>query len=179
MIVLSGASASGKTEVAKLLASKYGIVKVITTTTRPIRIHEVDAVDYFFVTKETFIKMIQEEKFVEYTQYNGNYYGSTKDQIQNNKCVVIDPLGLKAYSSIKDRNVVTFFLECTEETRHKRMLLRGDSDENANRRIVNDRVAFAKSEICDVDFEIDTEHNSIDEVADMVYKLYKEKLQIK
>lgn len=179
MIVLSGASASGKTEVAKALASKYGIVKVITTTTRQIRIHEVDGVDYFFVSKDRFIEMIKEDKFVEYTEYNGNFYGSTKDQIQNNKCVVIDPLGLKAYSNIKDRNVVTFFLDCTEETRHNRMLLRGDSSENAEKRIVNDRVAFAKSNICDVDFEIDTEHNSIEEVTDMVYRLYKEKLQIK
>lgn len=179
MIVLSGASASGKTEVAKVLAVKYGIVKVITTTTRPIRIHETDGVDYFFVSEERFLKMIDEDKFVEYTQYNGNYYGSTKDQIQNNKCVVIDPMGLKSYSSIKDRNVVTFFLECGEETRHQRMLLRGDTPENAEKRIVNDRTAFAKSNVCDVDFNIDSEHKSIEEIADIIYNLYLEKIQIK
>ena len=45
MIVLSGASASGKTEVTKVLASKDGIVKVITTTTRKMRIHEADGVE--------------------------------------------------------------------------------------------------------------------------------------
>ena len=51
MIVLAGASASGKTEVAKLLAKKYGIVKIITTTTREKRVGEVDKRDYFFVSK--------------------------------------------------------------------------------------------------------------------------------
>lgn len=175
MIVLSGASASGKTEVAKVLASKYGIVKVITTTTRQIRIHETDGVDYFFVSNEKFLQMIKEDKFVEYTEYNGNFYGSTKDQIQDNKCVVIDPIGLKAYSQIKDKNVVTFFLESEEDTRYKRMLQRGDSVENASRRIINDRTAFAKSNICKVDFNIDSESNSVEEVADIIYKLYKSK----
>lgn len=177
MIVLSGASASGKTEVAKVLASKYGIVKVITTTTRPIRIHETDGVDYFFVSNERFLEMIKEDRFVEYTEYNGNFYGSTKDQIQNNKCVVIDPVGLKAYSKIENRNVVTFFLESEEDTRYKRMLQRGDSVENASRRIINDRAAFAKSNICRVDYNIDSEHHSVEEVADTIYKLYKDQIK--
>ncbi len=48
MIILVGASASGKTEVAKLLARKYGIRKVVTHSTRPLRSGEVNAVDYLF-----------------------------------------------------------------------------------------------------------------------------------
>ena len=67
MIVLAGASASGKTEVAKELAKRYGITKVITTTTRNIRVGEVDGRDYFFVSKERFEEMINEGRFVEHT----------------------------------------------------------------------------------------------------------------
>ena len=96
MIVLAGASASGKTEVAKELAKKYGITKVITTTTRKMRVGEVNGRDYFFVSKEEFEKMLMDNRFVEYTYYNDNLYGSTKDQIAPNKCVVIDPAGLRA-----------------------------------------------------------------------------------
>ena len=47
MIVLSGASASGKTEAAKMLMTKHGIKRAITTTTRPMRSQEVDGRDYF------------------------------------------------------------------------------------------------------------------------------------
>ena len=54
MIVLTGASASGKTEVAKLLFIKYDIKKVITHTTRPIRLGEKRGVDYHFVDVEKF-----------------------------------------------------------------------------------------------------------------------------
>ncbi len=59
------------------------------------------------------------------------------------------------------------------------MLQRGDSVESASRRIMNDRTAFARCNICKVDFNIDSENNSVEQVCDMVYKLYKEKLQIK
>ena len=81
MIILTGASASGKTETALGLARKYGLVKAITTTTREIRINEHDGVDYFFLTKEEFLSRAQKGFFVETTLYNDNYYGCGKDQV--------------------------------------------------------------------------------------------------
>ncbi len=174
MIVLAGASASGKTEAAKELAKKFGITKVITTTTRNMRAGEVNGRDYFFVSKERFLEMIKEDRFVEYTIYNDNYYGSTKDQIAENKCVVIDPAGLKAYTALNDPHIVTFFLDSLEETRFKRMLLRGDKEEDAKRRIKHDKKAFHPSNIADVDFHIDSETKSIEEVAQLVFDKYKE-----
>ena len=176
MIVLAGASASGKTEAAKVLASKYGITKVITTTTRPMRQNEVNGRDYFFVTPERFEEMIKEGRFVEYTNYNGHMYGSTKDQISSDKCVVIDPAGLRAYISLHDPNIITFFLDSKEETRYKRMLERGDSEENAKSRIDHDKKAFVSELIPVVDYHINTEVLNVEEVADMIYKVYKEEL---
>jgi len=176
MIVLAGASASGKTEVAKLLAKKYGITKVITTTTRDKRNQEIDGKDYFFVTKKTFEQMIKDKKFVEYTFYNNNLYGSTIDQVSDNKCVVIDPAGLKAYDALKNNYfIVTFFLECDEETRKKRMIERGDAKEKIESRIANDRIAFCKENIVKVDKVIDSSHHTIEEIADEIYKFYTSK----
>jgi len=173
MIVLAGASASGKTEVAKLLNKKYGISKIVTTTTREKRKGEVDGVDYFFVSKEQFEKMIQENKFVEYTLYNGQLYGSTKDQIANDKCVVIDPAGLRAYINLNNKNIVTFYLEADEKTRHKRMVARGDDPSKIESRIANDRIAFKKENIATVDFIIDSnEDSSVEKVTDEIYKIY-------
>ena len=177
MIVLSGASASGKTEAAKMLMAKYGITKAITTTTRPMRSKEVSGKDYFFVSKEEFEKMIKEDLFVEHTLYNGNYYGSTKSQIADNRCVVIDLQGLKSYSALKDKRIVTFYLSTSEEIRYKRMLERGDSVADATRRIENDRKIFAETEIPKVDFRIDSENKNIEQVADEIYRLYFKKLK--
>ena len=177
MIVLSGASASGKTEAAKMLTQKYGIVKAITTTTRPVRCNEVNGRDYFFVSKEQFEQMIKDERFVEHTLYNGNYYGSTKDQIADNKSVVIGLEGLKSYSALNDKRIVTFYLKTCENVRFKRMLERGDSEEDAKRRIENDRKLFADDQIPQVDFKIDSENKSIEQVADEIYRLYCKKMK--
>ncbi len=177
MIVLAGASASGKTEVAKELAKKYGVTKVITTTTRSMRVGEVNGRDYFFVSKEQFEMMIQDGRFVEYTFYNDNLYGSTKDQISSNKCVVIDPAGLRAYIALNDPGIVTFFLDTTEETRYKRMLLRGDKEELAKNRIGHDRLAFKPENVADVDFHIDSENFNVEKVADMIFEKYQQILK--
>ena len=177
MIVLSGASASGKTEAAKMLMSKYGIMKAITTTTRPMRCNEVNGKDYFFVSKERFNQMIDEGLFIEHTIYNGNYYGSTKDQIADNRSVVIDLEGLKSYSSLNDKRIVTFYLSTSEDVRYKRMLERGDSEKDAIRRIENDRRIFAANQIPNVDFRIDSENKTIEQVADEVYRLYCKKMK--
>ena len=177
MIVLAGASASGKTEVAKLLAKKYHIVKAITTTTRNIRKGEVDGVDYFFVDIDTFKEKIKNEDFVEYTMFNGNYYGSTKDQISSNKVVVIDPAGLRSYISLNDNKMVTFFLETEENTRFERMMLRGDKIEDAKNRIIHDREAFKKEQIAKVDFTVNSQTQNVEEVTDEIYKKYNEELK--
>jgi guanylate kinase len=177
MIVLAGASASGKTEVAKELAKKYGITKVITTTTRSMRVCETNGKDYFFVSKEKFELMLQEGRFVEHTLYNENLYGSTKDQIMPNRCVVIDPAGLRAYIALNDPTIVTFFLESNEETRFKRMLLRGDKEEDGKKRVTHDRLAFRPENIADVDFHINSETHSVEEVTDDVYNKYIETLK--
>ena len=174
MIVLAGASASGKTEIAKLLAKKYGITKIVTTTTRPKRKGEVDGVDYFFVTNREFERMIREDKFVEYTLFNGNMYGSTKDQIASNKCVVIDPAGLRSYIALKDPSIVTFYLEADEETRKKRMEMRGDDPEKIKSRIEYDHEAFKKENIVKVDYVIKNSSDDVlEEVCDQIYQIYK------
>ena len=58
MIILVGPSASGKTEIAKILIKEYGYQKFVTTTTRNIRINEKDNADYHFINKEQFFIMI-------------------------------------------------------------------------------------------------------------------------
>ena len=177
MIVLSGASASGKTEAAKMLMSKYGIQKAITTTTRNMRQNEVNGRDYFFVSQEEFKNMIKDELFVEHTLYNGNYYGSTKAQIADNRSVVTDLEGLKSYSALQDPKIVTFYLKTSEDVRFKRMLERGDKESDAHRRIENDRIIFRDENIPKVDFRIDSENKNIEQVADEIYRLYIKKLK--
>ncbi len=176
MIVLAGASASGKTEVAKQLYDFFGIKKVITTTTREKRVGEKDGVDYHFVDKETFLRMIYDDKFIEYTEFNNNYYGSTKDGIDLHTSVVIDPEGLKSYMALNDPSIITFFLMSTEEVRFERMMLRGDNVEDARGRIIHDRTAFADEKIPNVDFRVNSQTQNVEQVTRDIYNKYVEEL---
>jgi guanylate kinase len=172
MIILTGASASGKTEVAKRLASKYGIKKAITTTSRLPRLNEHDGVDYFFVTNEEFLKRLEANHFVEHTLYNNHYYGTGKDQIDQKKCVVVDPNGLKSFIKLNDPSIVSFYFVASEANRELRMQKRGDKEEDITKRLLGDRIDFASDKIPTTDFVIDTDYQNIEEVADQVYLKY-------
>ena len=179
MIVLTGASASGKTVTALDLQKRHGLVKAITTTTREKRIGETDGVEYFFISKEEFEKRLKENKFVEHSLYNGNFYGCGVDQVSDNKIVVLDPNGLHSFLKLKDKNIVSFLLIADEKTRKSRMESRGDKEENIQQRIENDVNDFALEKIGKVDFVINTDDYTIEEVSDLIYKLYIEKLNKK
>lgn len=176
MIILVGASASGKTEVAKQLACHFNMKKVITHTTRPMRDHEQQDIDYHFVSKEEFSILKSQNFFIETTQYNGNYYGTSKNEIGDQKCLIVDPNGLHAFQQLHDPHLVTFLLIAQEETRKKRMISRGDSYKNVEKRIAGDRKDFSKNTIGFVDFSISTDTMTIEEITNRIYALYKQKL---
>lgn len=176
MIVLTGASASGKTVTALDLQKRFGLVKAVTTTTREKRVGETDGIEYFFITKEEFQKRLKENKFVEHSIYNNNYYGCGVDQVSDNKIVVLDPNGLHSFLKLKNKNIVSFLLIADEKTRRERMFSRGDKEENVKQRLKNDVVDFSLEKIGKVDFVIDTENKSIEETSELIYKLYKEKI---
>ena len=177
MIILVGASASGKTEIAKKLYASFGMKKAITHTTRPMRQGERQDVDYHFVDKETFLSMKEKDLFVETTFYNGNYYGCSKAEVGDEKCIILDPNGVASFLALHDPHIITFYLKASEETRRYRMSIRGDEEKAIESRIVNDRVAFADDKIPPVDFTIACDEDSVDDLCERIHKLYLERIK--
>lgn len=172
MLILIGPSASGKTEVAKLLAKKYNITKIVTYTTRTPREHEVNGVDYNFVSIEEFAKLTDEGFFVETTYYNSNYYGTAKKDIQDDKCVILDPNGLKSFLALNDERIISIYLNCDENVRYERMIKRHDPVEAAKKRLINDRIAFNDANLQGITFVIDSDNISLENLCDKVMNLY-------
>jgi len=82
LIVISGPSGSGKGTIIKELQKiNHNIWLSISMTTRPIRPGDIKNVSYYFVSKSEFQQRIEEDKFLEYAEYNNNYYGTPKDKI--------------------------------------------------------------------------------------------------
>lgn len=83
LIIFSGPSGSGKGTIMKsLLASRDDTVLSVSMTTRAPRPGEIDGYHYHFVTHEEFQKTIEEDGFLEYAEYNGNFYGTPEAPIR-------------------------------------------------------------------------------------------------
>lgn len=178
MILLVGASASGKTEIAKYLQAHYGIKKVVTHTTRAMRSGERQDVDYHFVSKDQFEQLKKENAFVETTHYNGNEYGSSKAEVADDKVLIVDPTGLQAFIKLNDPRIITFFLDAKEETRRQRMTQRGDEKAAIESRIQNDKKEFDLSRIGQPDFILKTDQDSVEKLSNEILNLYKQKLSL-
>ncbi len=176
MIVLVGASASGKTEVAKYLKKHYDIKKVVTHTTRTPRTNEVDGIDYHFVTKTTFLKLKKDNFFVEVTEYNHNYYGTSKNEVADDKVLIVDPNGLASFLALKDPKIVTFYLKADDDIRLERMLSRGDDRGDALERIACDKDDFAFDKVKMCHYFIDSNKLNISEMAEEIINLYRNHL---
>ena len=179
MLILVGHSASGKTEIANELKRDYGMKKIITYTTRPIRVNEVNGIDYHFVNEEEFLKLKEQDFFIETTCFNGYYYGSSKQDVKDDAVVILDPIGLANFKNSKLDNLIAIFLNCDENIRYKRMITRGDDPLKAQERLVHDREKFSYDKLRGIDEFINTSVFSINYLSELVYKTYHKLLTSK
>lgn len=84
IIVISAPSGAGKgTVIAELLKNDNKSRWLsVSATSRAMREGEKEGVNYYYLTKEEFKKKIDENYFLEYTNYAGNYYGTPKEHIK-------------------------------------------------------------------------------------------------
>lgn len=172
MIILVGKSASGKTELCKTLTSFYGYKKFVTSTTRAPRVGEINGIDYNFLTLDTFLKMKENNEFIETTFYNGNYYGTEKKLIDDKTVLIVESNGLISFKKLNIKNIVSYLLELDEPSRIKRMIERGDSQNTIDSRIKHDRFKFLSSIDEYVDVYIDEKDKTVEEIAEFVNKDY-------
>jgi guanylate kinase len=84
LVVISGPSGVGKDSVVHAMKERgLPFHFVVTTTTRPPRPEEVNGRDYFFVSKEEFAHMIENDEFFEYAIVYKDYKGNSKKQVHN------------------------------------------------------------------------------------------------
>lgn len=118
LFVIIGPSGSGKTRVTEAVFPKAA--KVITHTTRKMRIGESEGIDYFFETKESFKKLIEEQTLVEYDCYHDQYYGISKKDIQEitdrgYAYVVLTFPGYQRVKELFSEQVIGLFFTITKE----------------------------------------------------------------
>lgn len=81
ILIFSGSAGSGKGTVLKLARAMCPELKLsVSMTTRAPRPGEQNGREYYFVTKEEFLRTLEEDGFLEHAEYCGNYYGTPRKQ---------------------------------------------------------------------------------------------------
>ncbi|MBF1705120.1 MAG: guanylate kinase [Selenomonas sp.] len=150
LIVISGASGTGKGTVCKeLLARERGVAFSVSATSRAPREGEQDGREYYFRTRAEFEAMIAEGAFLEYADVYGNYYGTPLAPIEARRSVGEDILleidtqgALNVMERCPDGTFIFLLPPSLEELR-RRITGRGTESEESLAR----RLAAARDEI--------------------------------
>ena len=117
MFILSSPSGAGKTTLADRLLKKDGeIVLSISATTRERRPGEAHGQDYFFVSEDDFVRMRDNEEFLEWANVFGNFYGTPRamveETLRQGKDVLfdIDWQGAQQLDEVAGEDVVKVFI---------------------------------------------------------------------
>lgn len=151
LIVLSGPSGVGKGTVraAVFANNQFQYVYSVSATTRAQRPGEVDGKDYYFVSREEFETMIQNEDLLEYAEYVGNYYGTPIQKIEENLAAGHDvflEIEVQGAMKVKERmpeGIFIFLAPPNLEELESRITGRGTDAAH----VIQERMATAKEEI--------------------------------
>lgn len=134
-LIISGPSGAGKGTLVKMLIEEFPNIQFsISYTTRKPREGEIDGIDYVFISKEEFKKLIKEDMFAEWANVHGNYYGTPRKEIEEklNKgfdvVFDVDVQGAKSLKQSLRQGVFVFILPPSIDELKRRLVRRGGDD---------------------------------------------------
>ena len=144
IIVLSSPSGAGKTTLVKKLAKNKNFKISVSYTTRVPRISENNGEDYYFVSKDDFKKLIDNNELLEYANVFNNFYGSSKKRVFNildNGDSVLFDIDWQGTNQIKEKNLEYKILTIFILPPSKEILLNRLSErENKNQHFISERM---------------------------------------
>ena len=174
LIVISGPSGVGKDSIVQALMKHGNLFHfVVTATTRPRRLEEVHGKDYFFVSKEEFARMIEQEELIEYAIVYNDYKGIPKQQVREalaqGKDVImrLDVQGAATVRKLAPEAVLIFLTTESEEALEKRLKARRtETAENLSLRIATARQELKR--VPEFDYVIVNAEGHLDKTMDTV-----------
>ena len=177
LIILTGPSGVGKgTVIKEILGKDKNIWLSISATTREPREGEKEGENYFFLNQEKFKEMIEQNLFLEWAQFAGNYYGtplsSVNEKIKKGFTVLLE-IEVEGAKQIKEKfpnSLSIFLLPPDKEELERRIRNRGTEKEEA----IKKRLLRANYEISvSNQFDFALTNRNIDETAKKIIKLIK------
>jgi guanylate kinase len=179
LIVVSGPSGVGKDAALKRMRElDYPFYFLVTNTTRPKRVEEVEGVDYHFVTKEQFGEMEGRSEFLERAVVYGYDYGNSRREVKEalargqDVIMRIDVQGAATIKRLVPDAVFIFLLPPSIEKLEARLRKRRTEPEDYLRiRLHAGRLEM--NEVDKFDYAIVNEDDALDETADLIYAIIR------
>ena len=149
LVIISGPSGSGKTSICNILTNNPKVSQSVSYTTRKPRDGERDGVEYFFIEKSEFEKLIKENKFIEYAEYCGYLYGtsvSTINEAIDKEDILILAIDVKGALQVMDKmpEAISIFIEAPDDETLKLRLKKRLTDDDA---VIEERFTVAREEM--------------------------------
>ncbi|MFQ5687371.1 MAG: guanylate kinase [Candidatus Scalindua sp.] len=149
LVIISGPSGSGKTSICNLLTKNPKIKQSVSYTTRKPRDGERDGIEYCFIKKSEFEKLIDENKFIEYAEYCGSLYGTPvaliKEAIDNEEILIL-AIDVKGALQIMEKmpEAISIFIKAPDDKTLKLRLKNRLTDDNT---VIDKRFIVAREEM--------------------------------
>lgn len=150
LFIISGCSGVGKGTLLKMFLENNPDIKLsISATTRTPRANEEDGVNYFFISKDEFQEAIENNEFLEYAEFSGNFYGTKKNFVEKtlnqgtDLILEIEVKGAKQVKSKMPDAITIFIMPPSPQTLEDRLRGRHTEDEET----IQKRLHEAKREI--------------------------------
>lgn len=182
LFVISGPSGAGKGSICRKVLERENKNLSISATTRPPRTGEKDGENYFFLSRDTFLKMVVAGDFLEYAEVYGNFYGTPKnpvlDSLSKSEDVIleIDVQGaLQVKRNFSDA-ILIFILPPSMNELENRLKGRGTDSQQ----VIEKRLAEASSEIQNIrEYDYFVVNDDLDIAVTEILSIMKaEKLRI-
>jgi len=183
LVIISSPSGGGKDSVINALLKRIpNSTRLITTTTRPKRPGNVDGKDYYFISKEDFLKKIAAGDFLEHNFYAENYYGSEKKHLaeaEKKYALVLTQIEVNGKHNLDKAgtpHLAIFLLPESLEELGNRIRRRG----GLTPELIKKRLAIAKQEIkasTDYDYRIVNAEGKLGETIDKIAEIIDEHLK--
>jgi guanylate kinase len=174
LVVISGPSGVGKDSVVHAMKQRgLPFHFVVTTTTRPARPNEIHGQDYFFISKEEFAHMIENDEFFEYAivykDYKGNSKKQVRDALASGQDVImrLDVQGAATVRKLAPQAVLIFLTTQSEHELAERLKSRKtDTAEDLGLRIATAQQELKRA--IEFDYVIVNSDGCLDETVDTV-----------
>jgi guanylate kinase len=173
LIVISGASGSGKdTVVRRLKERQVPFHFVVTATTRPPRPSERDGVDYYFISRQRFEEMIANDELIEYAVVYKDLKGIPKEQVRQALASgkdVIMRIDVQGSATIRGKSpeAVLIFITASEEELIQRLKARG-TEKPADFQVRVETMRRELASIPEFDYVVANHDGRLDEAVDKI-----------